>query len=115
LSEAGCAPGTPPQLLFFIDRDAIGRTLMTGPYDIEAALLDESMTVRFDDVLLDWATCTGTSGTIDFASIGSEPGDTLEAIFNLRLTDCALREPPIDVEGRFLVTLASAYEDVCPP
>jgi hypothetical protein len=111
LSERGCAPGLAPELLFLIEREEIGVTVVMGANDVEFA--GEGLSVVFDGESNDWQTCFGATGQIDFDVLGSEPGERIEASFDLTLVDCKARESPLMVRGDVAVTIETSYDDAC--
>jgi hypothetical protein len=114
-SEAGCTAGIDPKLLFLFRAEAVGTDLTTGEIDLGAATLDDALRIRFEDTGADWGTCPGAAGVLTIESLGTEPGDRFAVEFDLTLTDCSATEPPVAVNGRFSIVLATPLEDVCPP
>lgn len=123
LTDGSCLPGVGQQLLFAVDRDAVGASVVVGanvlslePTPLRVQFSRPSATSR--DVRDVFGTCAaGTEGTIDFVAVGTETGASETASFEaVQLAPCTepLDQPSVTVTGSFDLTLPVAFEAVCP-
>jgi hypothetical protein len=114
LTEGSCRPSVGDQLVFSIERDAVGTFVTVGSNAIFTEPDDVGLRVRFRTAGTgEWGTCAESFGTIDFSSLDTVVGSRLTASYDLTLGDCRGSADPVVVTGTFDLPLEISFESVC--
>lgn len=122
LTDGACEPGHGQQLLFAVQRDAIGGTVTAGEFILQpeptpVKLTFSRPTPGAREERQVFGTCGDVLGSVTFDSVGDEAGAVWDALFSgVELAPCPDGiGPATTVDGRFRLELREDFTTACPP